>query len=838
MHFDIPVGQVAQRDLLHCLATDTLSFAARAMRKRKCSSILIQSENAIVGIWTEADAMKLDFSDPDLMGQAIGMHMSSPVKSIDESVVLSEVMELFQKRQFRHCLVNFGDGQPQGLISQTDITLNLDAEYFLTLHKVQSVSEKPVKLLAQMGFHHAVQLMHRHKTEMAVVVDEASRPVGVLTQSDIVARLAQDCADQPLLAFAEKSIVTMDEEESVLTAREMLTQHNIRHLVVTKASGEVAGVVTMRKILQYIQQEYSAQLSRVFNERDHALSRSLQDLTLAERVFEHSMEGMAITDPKGSIIRVNPAFRLLTGYSDDDVVGRNMSVLSSGNHDREFYAAMWEQMTKTGSWQGEIWNRRKDGRLFLESINITAIYNESGQISYFTSLFRDVTDLRDKEQQIRHMAYYDELTGLPNRRLLKDRLGMALASASRRNSQLAVVFLDVDHFKRINDNFGHSSGDQVLIELAERLKTATREEDTLARIGGDEFVILLSSISDYSDIAAVGRRVMHALEKPFLLTDGTNTQTTLSMGASVFPDDGANVEDLLQHADTAMYSVKESGRNGLKLFKQEMAERSLRHFTLESQLRAAIDGDELEVHYQPQFSIIGNEMVGAEALLRWPHPEQGFISPATFIPLAEEGGFVERLDYWVFEQVCIQLARWREDGLLTLPVSINLSPHTLAQKDLETTLKGIVAKHELDAQMLRLEITESAFIDDMEAVIGCLQSLSRHGFDVALDDFGTGYSSLSYLTKLPLNELKIDSSFVRDVPGNGSSESIIGAIIAMAKSLQLKVVVEGIETQEQLDFVHTLGAEVMQGYFAARPAAVEELEARLRNLAGGELQAT
>ncbi|MAZ87526.1 MAG: hypothetical protein CL693_07765 [Cellvibrionaceae bacterium] len=835
MHFDIPVGQVAQRDLLYCLASDTLSFAARAMRQRKCSSILIQSENDIIGIWTEADAMKLDFSDPDLMNQTIGRHMSSPVKSIDQSVVLSEVMELFQKRQFRHCLVNFSGGQPQGLISQTDITLNLDVEYFLTLHKVQSVSEKPVKLLSDLGFHQAVQLMHRYKTEMAVVVDEGSRPVGVLTQSDIVARLALDCADQPLSAFAEKSIVTMDEEESVLSAREMLTQHNIRHLVVTKASGEVAGVVTMRKILQYIQQEYSAQLSRVFNERDHALSRSLQDLTLAERVFEHSMEGMVITDPKGSIIRVNPAFRLLTGYNDDDVVGRNMNMLSSGKHDREFYAAMWEQMTQTGSWQGEIWNRRKDGRLFLESINITAIYNDAGQISYFTSLFRDVTDLRDKEQQIRHMAYYDELTGLPNRRLLKDRLGMALASASRRNSQLAVVFLDVDHFKRINDNFGHSSGDQVLIELAERLKTATREEDTLARIGGDEFVILLSSISDYSDIAAVGRRVMHALEKPFLLADGTNTQTTLSMGASVFPDDGANVEDLLQHADTAMYSVKESGRNGLKLFKQEMAERSLRHFTLESQLRAAIDKGGLEVHYQPQFSIIDNTMVGAEALLRWAHSEQGYISPATFIPLAEEGGFVERLDYWVFEQACIQLARWRDLGLSTVPISINLSPHTLAQENLEATLKGIVAKYKLDAQMLRLEITESAFIDDMEAVIGCLQSLSCHGFDVALDDFGTGYSSLSYLTKLPLNELKIDASFVREVPGNTSSELIIGAIIAMAKSLRLTVVVEGIETQEQLDFVHTMGAEVMQGYFAARPAPAEALEARLRDYAGVEL---
>jgi diguanylate cyclase (GGDEF)-like protein/PAS domain S-box-containing protein len=824
MHFDAPVGNVAKRSLLFCTPSTTLIEAAKSMREHKYSSILIKNDEGILGIWTEADAIKLDFSRTDIGHAPVSQFMSSPVEFVDAETKIGKVVELFRQRGFRHCLVNYGDDEAPGMISQTDITLNINIDHFLTLCKVKTAQELCLTLKVDTPFAKAVETMRVRKTDAAVVVDEHSHPIGIITQADLLKVLASESSHPSLGEVALKQLILIDNEDTLLAAREALLAHKIRHLVVTNANGKVEGIISMRHILQFLQLEYSSQLEEALSKRDEALKRSMQDLNLAERVFEHAMEGIVITAPNGEIIRTNPAFTLLTGYSENEVVGKTMSILASGKHPPEFYQEMWAQITEEGQWSGEIWNKKKNGELFLEWLTISAVHDEFNNICHLTGLFRDVTEIRQQEEQIRHLAYFDELTGLPNRRLLKDRISVAISGASRNDYQLAVMFIDLDQFKRINDNFGHDIGDTVLVELAKRLEGITRENDTLARIGGDEFVILMPSINCYDDVIGLGRRINEVLAEPFVLGDDHKKHVTISIGACVYPDDGATVEDLLKHADTAMYTVKASGRNGLKLFSQEMAQRSMQHFTMEANLRDAIQRDELALHYQPKVDVITGEMMGMEALLRWYQPELGAVSPAKFIPLAEETGLIEQIDPWVINRACQQLREWLDQELTPVKVALNISPISLRHRNLINIIKEALVKHHVPASLIQIEITESAFIDDMEGVIVQLEAIKELGITISLDDFGTGYSSLSYLAKLPLDELKIDASFIRNITTCETSDTLIRAITGLAKNLDLKVVVEGVETQSQLTYVEELMCDLVQGYLTGRPAPASVVE--------------
>ncbi|GAA3925243.1 EAL domain-containing protein [Litoribacillus peritrichatus] len=825
MHFDLPVGNVASRNLVYCSPDDTLAHAAHAMRTHQCSSILVKDNHKIIGIWTEADTIKLNFNRADIIYQSVGSHMTSPVESVPSQTRIGEVVALFRRKGFRHCLVDYPDGS-QGIMSQTDITLNINVDHFLTLYKVKTVQELCLTMDSSLAFAKAVDIMRLRQTDAAVVIDAHAKPIGIITQADLVKVIANGNISLTLEHVALKDLIVINKNDSLLAAREALSSNRIRHLVVTNDEGRVEGMLSMRHILHFLQLEYSSQLQVALSKRDEALKQSMQDLNLAERVFEFAMEGIIITGPEGQIIRTNPAFTLLTGYSEEDVVGQTMSILASGKHDPAFYGQMWHSLKHEGKWSGEIWNKRKNGELFLEWLTITAVYNEFNDITHYTGLFRDVTEHREQEEQIRHLAYFDELTSLPNRRLLKDRVSLAIASAHRKQHQLAVMFIDLDQFKRINDNFGHSCGDDVLVELADRLKRITREDDTLARLGGDEFVILMPMIHSYKDISTLGKRINHVLKEPFQLTENQTMHVTTSIGASVYPDDGSTVEDLLKNADTAMYSVKANGRNGLQLFQEEMAQRSMQHFTLEAALRNAIDNHELEVHYQPKVDVKTGAICSSEALLRWTHPELGHVSPAKFIPLAEENGLIESIDQWVMNQVCQQLKQWQTQGI-AVTTAINVSPISLRHRNLVKEVKDLLNHYDIQPELLQLEITESAFIDDIEGVATQLKTLNDFGVTVALDDFGTGYSSLSYLALLPINELKIDGSFIQNIPDCKNSDMLFKAITGMAKNLKLKVVVEGVETQRQLDYVKQLGCDVVQGYLTGRPSTASVLEAAL-----------
>lgn len=828
MNFDMKVGSIAQRDLLICDITTRINDAASLMLQHGCTSILVKKADEIVGIWTEADALQLNFADPDISRLPVERVMSSPVVSVGADASIAQVVETFRRKGIRRCLVEYKDTPHYGIISQSDITLNIDVDHFLTLYKVGAVCEPVVRLNLHSDIATAVMTMRSAKQDAAILLNDQQQAVGIITQSDLLKILASGANNSAIEDIGCKQLIGVQEDDSLLYARQLLQEHHIRHLIVWSKAGEVSGLLSMRQTIQFLQMEYSAQLREALAQRDDALRRSKQNLHLAEQVIEHAQEGIIITDRQGVVMRVNPAFSQLTGYQEADIVGNEMSLLSSGHHPKAFYRKMWQALMQKGVWTGEIWNRKKNGELFLEWLTITAIYDDTDNVCNYTGLFRDITEDRRHEEQIRQLAYFDELTKLPNRRLFNDRLGMAIASAKRHQKKLAIMFIDIDHFKRINDTLGHNAGDWILKELANRLKGLIRIEDTLARLGGDEFVMLLPSIDDYLDIEVLGHRVAAAIKQPFHYK-GETLHITVSIGTSLYPNDGHSVEDLLKHADTAMYSVKSNGRNGLQHFHEDMARQSKHLLELESRLGRAIENNELEVYYQPKVNVTDQSLTGLEALLRWKNPDLGNVSPAQFIPVAEEIGLIENLELWVLEQVCKQLNTWQKSAVKLIPIAVNVSPVRLRYRDLANQVITVLDHFQISPQYLQLEITESAFIEDIETVAEQLQQIRDTGVSISLDDFGTGYSSLSYLPKLPLDELKIDASFIRKIPDCGISDKIIKAIIAMAQSLEIDVVVEGVETELQLRYVRNLGCNIIQGYLTGKPAPALVIEPLLQS---------
>jgi diguanylate cyclase (GGDEF)-like protein/PAS domain S-box-containing protein len=543
-------------------------------------------------------------------------------------------------------------------------------------------------------------------------------------------------------------------------------------------------------------------------------------LTMAASVFQHTGEGIVITSPAGIIERVNPAFTAITGYTADEAVGNNPSLLKSDRQPADFYQRMWQGLTDTGRWQGEIWNRRKDGEAYLEWLTINAVRDAAGRVANYVAVFDDISELHDKEQHIRHQAFHDALTGLANRTLLADRLDHAIAAADRSGKGAAVLFLDLDRFKLINDSLGHDVGDDLLKDVAGRLKSTLRKADTVARLGGDEFVVLATDWSGPGDVAALAEKVLALMEQPFIVA-GRELHVGTSIGIALHPADGADARELLKNADTAMYTVKESGRNGYRFFDPSMNEAAMERLTLEAGLRHAIDREELEVYYQPKFELATGHVAGAEALVRWSHPEQGMISPARFIPLAEETGLVVPLGDWVLRRVCRQVAAWHATGLRPGPIAVNVSARQLALPDFADRVAAILAAEGVAAADIDLEITETAIMREPDQAAAMLERLAGFGIRVVLDDFGVGYSSLGYLKRLPISVLKMDRSFIADVTDNPDAAALARGIIDLAGQLGIEVVAEGVETQAQASFLADSGCAFVQGYLFARPAPAE-----------------
>ena len=554
-----------------------------------------------------------------------------------------------------------------------------------------------------------------------------------------------------------------------------------------------------------------------------------QELRIAATAFE-SQQGMTITDAQRVILRVNQAFSQITGYSAEEAIGQNPRILNSGRHDHAFYAAMAQSLEREGVWSGEIWNRRKSGEVYPEWLSISAVKDERGFATHYVAIFSDISERAAVQAQLDTLAFYDPLTQLPNRRLLLDRLDQALHASSRHARQNALLFVDLDNFKTINDTLGHFQGDSLLVQVAKRLKTCVRDGDTVARLGSDEFVVLLEDLSENISEAAtqtetVAEKILATFVPAFALDFGAYHGTT-SIGITLFggaAQEGS--EQPLKRAELAMFQAKAAGRNTLRFFDAQMqAEVSIRA-ALEADLRAALQQQQFLLHYQPQ--VVGaGRITGVEALVRWQHPQRGMVSPAQFIPLAEECGLILPIGQWVLETACAQLAAWAQTlELAHLTIAVNVSARQFKQAGFVESVLATLARSGATPTRLKLELTESMLVEDVEGIIAKMAALKARGVGFSLDDFGTGYSSLAYLKRLPLDQLKIDQGFVRNIVTDPNDAAIARMVMALAESLGLAVIAEGVELQAQADFLAHLGCHAYQGYLFSRPLPLAALQA-------------
>jgi len=556
--------------------------------------------------------------------------------------------------------------------------------------------------------------------------------------------------------------------------------------------------------------------------------RSEEQMLLLARVFETTIEGILVTNVEGVIEMVNPAFSAITGFSAEEAVGRKPNILKSKRQGPEFYRDMWRRLKDRGSWQGEIWNRRKSGDAYPEWLTITAIKDPAGRTTHYVGVFHDITDTKRNEEKITHQAYHDALTGLPNRLLFNDRLTMAMAHANREGQGLAVLFLDLDHFKNINDSLGHAVGDLLLQQVAERLVRWSRDEDTVARIGGDEFLMLLPGADDPDYAVYAARRILASLSKPFAIR-GHELYATASIGITVYPHDGKDTETLVSNADLAMYRAKEDGRNNYELFTPSMNARVVKRMSLEVDMRKALERGEFLLHYQPKVDLATGRMVGVEALVRWQKEGEGLVAPNHFIPVAEETGLILPLGRWVLSAACRQAKRWHDQGFGHMQMAVNISPRQFRQTDLVSMVRSTLEGTGLPPECLDLEITENVVMYSVTEANRTLNQLAELGVRLSMDDFGRGYSSLYYLRRFPMHSLKIDRSFVVDVPHDPEAASIVNTIISMSRTLGLKVVAEGVDDPRQLAFLREHGCDQMQGYYFSPPVDHRDITRLLRS---------
>ncbi len=574
------------------------------------------------------------------------------------------------------------------------------------------------------------------------------------------------------------------------------------------------------------------------NGRALRMTGTLQDITEAKQkelllrqsatVYENTLEGVMITDRDLSILDVNPAFSQITGYSRQEIIGKNPRVLQSGKHDHHFYQQIHESIRVTGHWQGEIWNRRKNGDIYPEWLTISAVYDDQRVVTNYVGVFSDISQIKKSESDLEKLAHFDSLTGLPNRLLFLSRLDHAIENAKRSGAGVAILFIDLDNFKQVNDTLGHSTGDRLLLEVATRLKTCVRKSDTVARIGGDEFLVLLENQSSDNPAIDIAAKLVAACGKPFLL-DGHEMMVTASIGISLFPRDGLDAETLMRNADIAMYQSKAEGKSCFHFYTEELTRHAMLRVKMEQELRTALRRKQLHLALQPKYRLTDGKLSGAEVLLRWHHPDLGRVPPDVFIPLAEETGLIIPIGAWTLRQTCLLIRKWLDMGLTPGMISINIAGPQIRRAPLQETLQHALNEFRLSPEQLDLEVTESFVMHRPDESLKVLRNLRELGVNLSIDDFGTGYSSLAYLKQLPIQTLKIDKSFVRGLPHNENDVGICRAIISLARTMHMQLVAEGIETEEQLRFLVEEGCEFGQGYHFAKPMSVEDFEALLQS---------
>jgi two-component system, chemotaxis family, CheB/CheR fusion protein len=630
--------------------------------------------------------------------------------------------------------------------------------------------------------------------------------------ADVVGKTdAQIFTDKIVKDFRAKELEVIHHQQAVESEDTLLRADGNRHLLSIRFP-----LFSIDNVIQGICTQSSD-----ITERKHAE----EQLRLAARVFDRAGEGIVVTDAHQNILTVNDAFTQVTGYRADEVIGYTPALLKSERQTRDFYLDMWEALKEKGWWQGEIWNRRKSGEMYPEWLTINTVHDSEGKVTNYVGIFSDITVVKESQRRVEFLATHDDLTALPNRTLFIDRVRQAIARNDRHKDVFAVFFVDLDNFKIINDSLGHAAGDELLKEIGAQLRQCVRGADTVARFGGDEFALILEE-TDIGGADLAARRIFDALSRPVNIA-GHSIYVGASIGIAFYPNDGGDPETLLKNADSAMYQAKAAGKRIHQFFTTDMKTAADEYLLLTNGLRRAIESDELFLMFQPQYALAGDRLIGCEALIRWRHPERGVIMPGTFIPLAEKSGLIHHLGDWVADAACRQLAGWVAQGLASPRLSFNVSAEQFRRPNLPTTLKRLIARYHIDASWLTVELTESALMHDPDQSLRLLRDLKALGVALSIDDFGTGYSSLSSLRRFPIDELKIDRSFIDGVGKNPDDRAIARTILAMADTLGLSVVAEGIETSEQLEVLRELGCRHGQGYLFAMPLTAEELGLRL-----------
>jgi diguanylate cyclase (GGDEF)-like protein/PAS domain S-box-containing protein len=554
----------------------------------------------------------------------------------------------------------------------------------------------------------------------------------------------------------------------------------------------------------------------------HRLEKVQDRLHLSSRIFHSAGEAIMVTDTGNKIVDVNEAFESITGYSRANILGKNPRILQSGRHDEQFYRDMWTTLTEHGQWQGEIWDRRANGEIYPKWLTITVLRNRQGKVTNHVAVFRDITAVKETEDKLHHIAHHDTLTGLDNRYQLQINLEKNIQHASRHQRNIGVLFIDLDRFKDINDTLGHTIGDQVLQEAARRLRDCVRSSDVVARLGGDEFVVVLDELPNENVATDIAAKIIDFFGQAFNI-DKFELFITPSIGISIYPEDGQSADVLLKNADVAMYHAKDSGRNNYQFFSQQLNDNTAHRFKLLTALRYAIDNQGFELYYQPQVNFISGQICGVEALIRWHDEELGQVEPEEFIPLCEETGLIQEIDDWVLQEACKQYCSWETAGCAPPSMAVNISAREIKQSRFVDRVERIIKVTGMDPQHLELEITEHLLVEPDPVVMQTLERLRKLGITLTMDDFGTGYSSLSYLKRLPFDVIKVDRSFVGDIPYDQDDTAITAAIIAMAHSLRLRVVAEGVETDEQIEYLRLQQCDMGQGYKFCEPIPSEQV---------------
>ncbi len=637
--------------------------------------------------------------------------------------------------------------------------------------------------------------------------------------------LVQDVPEWDWVLIAGIYQESMDEVLAMQKAKlEQELQNDLQWLILVLLFAMAAAILVawiisrwLRTLMRRYQQE--------IDQRQVELERTADELKLSAQVFESASEGAMISDADNRIMAVNPAFTRITGYPEADVVGKTPALLASGRHSSAFFERMWQTLQEQGRWQGEVWNRRRSGEIYPQWLSISLVRDEAGAVRNHVAMLTDMTERKEAEDQLRYLSDFDPLTDLPNRRLLRDRTIQAIARARRRHEQAALLIIDLDRFKNINDSLGHGSGDTVLKIIASRLSEQARDSDTISRLGGDEFVILLPDLGEQADLSGLASRYLQLIAEPLQVEDHTMV-TTASIGLALYPGDGEDFDTLFKNADTALYHAKGQGRNNFQFFTEAMNQQVSERLLMETRLRDALGRDELELYYQPQYDVSSNCLTGCEALLRW-NSSQGLVMPDRFIPLAEETGLIIPIGAWVLQQACNQAREWDRIHGKPLSMAVNVSAVQF-RPELVDEVKAALSESGFPADQLVLEVTESVLMSDVEGSVSLLHQLRELGVRIALDDFGTGYASLAYLKRFALDKLKIDRTFIMGIPDDEDDVAITSSIIDIARHLRLKTVAEGVETEAHCEFLRRAGCHIAQGYFYARPLPASEFELKLK----------